>query len=217
VNNKCPTRRAKRKFRAAFVALGTVLCASLFAADEGGGKSAAKEKWFVAPVPTFMKPAVAWEIPGAKSTVLVPMLWNGDQMRELSVEEFALLDIDRAGIEKLAAANAAAALAKMKPEFTRNSKKVIEFAKLSSERPLAASAVWTPGFLKMFGETLGPKLIVVIPDRYTVFVFPALAGNCDDYAPMLLAACRATPYPASRELFEVGKDGVRAIGALHEP
>jgi hypothetical protein len=194
-----------------------VLGASLFAADDSGEKKGAQEKWFVVPVPTFMKPAVSWPVRGAKSTVLVPMLWDGDQLREMPVEEFGLLDIDRPEIEKLAGENAAAVLSGLKLEYTRNAKKVIEYATLFSERPLTASTVWAPGFAKMFGDTLGPKLIVAIPNRYTVFVFPALAGDCEDYAPMILRECRATPYPASRELFEVDKEGVRAIGALREP
>jgi hypothetical protein len=216
VNNRCPTLRAKRKFRAAFAALGALLCAAL-PAEDGGEKNAAQQQWFVVPVPAFMRPAVSWPVPGAKSTVLVPALWDGAEMREMSVEAFARLNIDRAGIEKLADENAAAVLAELKPEFTRNSKRVIEFARLTSGRPLVASTVWAPGFLAMFEETLGPKLIVAIPNRYTVLVFPALAGNCDDYAPMILDACRATPYPASRELFAVDKGRVRAIGAVRGP
>jgi hypothetical protein len=196
---------------------GFLFPATGFGADAGGGNRGPEGKWLLIPEPAFMKPAVAWEIPEAKRTVLVPTLWDGDQIHELSVAEFALTGFDRAKIGKLAGENAASVLAGLQPEYTRNAKKVIEYATLSSAQPLAAATVWAPGFVKMFEETLGSKLSVVIPNRYTVFVFPALAGNCDDYAPMLLEACRATPWPASREIFEVSKEGVRAIGQLNEP
>ena len=52
------------------------------------------------------------------------------------------------------AENATAELKKLTPEYTRNSKKVIEYATLTSDSELTASIVLSPEFLKMFQDTI---------------------------------------------------------------
>jgi hypothetical protein len=113
--------------------------------------------------------------------------------------------------------NAAADLATLKPEYTRNKRKVIEYATVRSPQPIVASAVLAPGFLRMFEDTLGPKVIVAVPNRFVAFVFPALASNYTEYAPMIFREYRETTMPVSVEVFEISAEGVRAIGIFEEP
>jgi len=58
---------------------------------------------------------------------------------------------------------------------------------------------------------------VVMPNRFTVFVFPKLASEYEEYSPMILEAFHATPYPVSLEVFEETDDGLKAIGVYDEP
>jgi hypothetical protein len=60
-------------------------------------------------------------------------------------------------------------------------------------------------------------VLLVVPNRSTAFVFPALAGNHRDYWPMVFEAYRATPFPVSIEVFELSARGLRAVGAFQEP
>jgi hypothetical protein len=112
--------------------------------------------------------------------------------------------------------NAEADLATLKPRYVRNKAGVIEYAAMESARPIVASAVLAGNFLGLFKETLGEKVLVVVPNRTTAFVFPRLASNYQDYYPMVFKAYRETAYPVSVEVFEVSDAGLRAIGVYEE-
>jgi hypothetical protein len=94
---------------------------------------------------------------------------------------------------------------------------VIQYAELKSERPIVASAVLAPKFLEMFKDTLGEKVLLVVPSRFKAYVFPALASNYQDYYPMVFEAYRGTAWPISVEVFEVSAEGMRAVGVYKEP
>jgi hypothetical protein len=112
--------------------------------------------------------------------------------------------------------NAAADLATLTPRYVRDRQKVIQYAELSSVRPIVASAVLAPKFLSLFRNTLGDSLLVVVPSRYTAFVFPQLASRYREYYPMVFEAYRATAWPVSVEVFEFSAKGIRAIGVFDE-
>ena len=135
----------------------------------------------------------------------------------MTTEELAGRGIELARFAARARENAGADLAGLKPRYVRNRKKVIEYAELRSEKPVVAGAVLAPKFLALFRETLGEKVLVVVPNRFTAFVFPALASSYEDYAPMVLEALRATAWPVSVEVFEISAEGVRCVGRYGEP
>lgn len=161
-----------------------------------------------------MHPEVSFPIPGAERTVLVPGYLADDEVHYFSKKEWDALGLDWAAFREKAAANAADKTVSV--ELTRDRKKVVQYATLTSASPLTATAVLSPDFLTKFADIFGAKLLVAIPNRFTVFVFPALASNYQDYAPMILDAYHATAYPVSVEVFEVSASGLRAIGAFQE-
>jgi hypothetical protein len=55
-----------------------------------------------------------------------------------------------------------------------------------------------------------------VPNRYSVFVFPALASEYRNYAPMILRAYQDSAYPVSLEVFEVSAAGIKAIGLFED-
>ena len=135
---------------------------------------------------------------------------------------FAQADFQKLGVEwekfsTKARENAAGDLARLKPRFERDSRKTIIYAALESEHPIVASAVLAPGFLDLWKETLGEKVLVVVPNRFTAYIFPRIASDYLSYYPMVFRAYHETAHPVSVEVFEVSAGGWRSIGAYQEP
>ena len=104
----------------------------------------------------------------------------------------------------------------LKPKYRRNSKKVIEYALLESDHPLTATTVMVDEFRDLFKETLGDQLLIVIPNRFTVYVFPKLASTIGEYQGKFMQLFRDAVYPASSEIFEVTGKGFRVFGSFRE-
>ena len=182
-----------------------------------GGESADEKSWRVWLEPRSSHAAVTLPIAGAERTELCAGFMEEAGPRAMSRAELAAMGIGMAQFAARARENVAADLATLKPRYTRNRKGVIEYAELHSERPVVAGAMLAPKFLALFKDTLGEKVLVVVPNRFTAYVFPALSGNHADYAPMVFAALRATAWPVSVEVFEVSAEGVRCVGRYAEP
>ncbi len=184
----------------------------------GGAEArAAEPKWRVLLEPKSMRREVVWEIPGAQRTVFAPVVVHGEEYLPPPREVVAPFGDIWPEVREQAARAAAVDLATLLPRYSRDRKAVIQYAELVSNRPLVASAVLAPEFLGLFADTLGEKVLLVVPSRFQAFVFPALASNYQDYWPMVFAAYRATPWPVSVEVFEVSKEGLRAVGVYQEP
>ena len=164
-----------------------------------------------------MRPPVANPVTGSERTLYAAGLLSEGALVTYSAKEFSALKVAWPAFFASAQENAAVDLAKLTPRYIRNRKKVIEYAVLESTQPVVASAVLAPKFIDHFAETLGEKVLLVVPNRSIAYVFPALAGNHRDYWPMVFAAYRATPYPVSVEVFEVSATGLRAVGVFEEP
>jgi hypothetical protein len=177
----------------------------------------AANAWRIVLEPKFMRRPVSYEIAHAQQTVLAPALLQEGELVFPSKEQFASFSLDQKAIEQLASVSAEAELKTLQPRYVRDKRKIIEFAELSSSEPIVASAVLAPGFLKMFQETIGDSLLLVVPNRYRAFIFPRLASHYEEYTAMVFEAFRATAYPVSVEVFEVSADGMRAIGVYEEP
>ena len=195
-------------------ALALLLALALFS---HAGETANENLWRVWLEPKSSHAPVTLPIAGAERTELCAGFMEEEGPRAMTREELAGMGIEMARFAARARESAQADLAGLKPRYVRNRKKVIEYAELHSERPVVAGAVLAPKFLALFRETLGEKVLVVVPNRFTAYVFPALAGNHADYAPMVLEALRATAWPVSVELLEISSEGVRCVGRYKEP
>jgi hypothetical protein len=175
------------------------------------------ESWRVWLEPRFMHQPVTAAITNAQKTELA-----AGTLAAGALEPLAKADLEKLGSnwEKFAAqarTNATADLAQLKPEYVRNRKKIIEYAALRSDKPIVATAVLAPGFRALFAETLGPDILVVVPNQHTAFVFPKLASTYRDYAAMVQQAYRDTSHPVSMEVFEITERGLQAIGVYPDP
>jgi len=170
-------------------------------------------KWHLLIEPKFMHPEVSMPISGAKSTVLVAGYMDADG----DPQYFAKKDWDGQGLNwdtfrDRAAQNATEK--KFHAELIRDTHKVVQYAAITSEDPLAATMILSPDFLKKFKDIFGPTVLVSVPNRFTVFVFPGLASDYQNYAPMIIRAYQESTWPVSLEVFEISDAGIKAIGAF---
>jgi hypothetical protein len=172
--------------------------------------------WRVLIEPRFMKAPVTAPIAGAQKSELAAAITSEGSLEVLTRAQFDALKVDWEAFTAQAQTNANADLAALKIEYVRDRKKVITYALVRSERGLAASAVLAPKFPALFKDTLGDKLLVAIPNRMTAYIFPRLASAYQEYAPLILEAYRATPFPVSKEVFELSREGIKAVGTYEE-
>ncbi len=169
--------------------------------------------WHLLIEPHFMHPEVAMPISGAKSTLLVAGYVDADG----TPEYFTKKDWDAQGLNwdtfrARAAQNATEK--KFHAELIRDTHKVVQYATVTSEDPLTATMILSPDFLKKFKDIFGPTVLVAVPDRFTVYVFPGEASEYKDYAPMIIRAYQDSTWPVSLEVFAISDAGIKAIGTF---
>jgi hypothetical protein len=152
-------------------------------------------------------------VPGAQGTVFAGGFWDGAQLVPFARSQWAALALSWEGFESAARGKAGGDLAGVSVRFERDKRRVIQFAELSSEQPLVASAVLAPGLGARFSDTLGEVLLLAVPSRYRAFVFPQHGRDPSQYAGMVWAAYRESAYPVSIELFEWRNGRIKAVGA----
>jgi hypothetical protein len=176
-------------------------------------RSLADETWHLLIEPTFMRYESGWPIQGAQRTVLVPARYLNGELLPLQRDEVLSLGVTRDEILASAPKAASEVLAKLTPRFIRDENKVIQCAVLESESPLTASAVLAPEFAALFSETLGPDVLVAIPNRFRIFVFPKGTPAYQRFSDLVIAEYDSSAYPVSKELFSVRKGKLIAVGS----
>ena len=112
-------------------------------------------------------------------------------------------------LRTLAIAYARAILQKTSPTLLRDKHGVVVAIRIENQDPAFSSILLTPGFADRFTEILGKDCLVSVPNRQTVFLFPRLASNMEEFSVPLRAIYHNSVWPVSTELFEW------RAGALH--
>jgi hypothetical protein len=73
--------------------------------------------------------------------------------------------------------------------------------------------VLAPEFSTLFSETLGPDILVAIPNRFRIFVFPRASPAYQRFSEIVIAEYDSSAYPVSKELFSIRKGKLVAIGS----
>jgi hypothetical protein len=174
-----------------------------------------QKSWHLLIEPFFMHPPVYFPISGAKSTVLVPgYLGDDGDPHYLSKKDWNAQSLTWDTFRTRAAQNATEK--KVAGQLIRDHNKVVQYATISSEDPLTATMVLSPDFLKRFKDIFGATILVAIPNRFTVFVFPSATADYKNYTQLILEAYHQSAYPVSLELFEISQDGIKAIGTFED-
>ena len=176
-------------------------------------QSPAEETWHLLVEPTFMHYESGWPIVGAERTVLVPARFVNGEVLPLRRSEVPTLGATRDKILESAPKAASEVLAGLTPRLIRDENNVIQCAVLESDSPLTASAVLAPEFSTLFNDTLGPDILVAIPNRFRIFVFPKVSPAYRRFSEIVIAEYDSSPYPVSKELFSIRKGKLVAIGS----
>jgi len=191
--------------------MAACIAAPLAQADPG-----TPETWRVA-VTGYQRPAgtMVCAIPSALKTELAAAReTSAGDLAFLSQDDFESLGMDWKTFQAKTGPAASALLVGLKPEWIRDRNQVIECAILRAARPSddITPVILAPDFLKRFTPIFGRKILVALPDRRTIFLFPRLASRYQDYADRVVAIYRKSDVPVSREVLELSASGLRAIG-----
>jgi len=161
---------------------------------------------------SFEHPPVSRFLPGSKKTLLFPA--NLDQVNSFHplTSPGTLFHADWDHYLKQAQERSSLLLATLNPAMIRDSHGVIQMAVISTDNPLTASCMLLPGFLKRFSAIFGPEVIIAIPARNKIYIFPKLANQLQAMAGTIRDDYLISPQPVSTELFELSKKGIRTIG-----
>lgn len=196
-----PRRHRKRPFIALLAS--ALLTATNFAADPG---------WRLTVVPSFERPAVSESIPGSQTAVLAVA-------REASYGEFEYATTRGAWkrAREIAAKEGFRWIDASVVDMRRDTNRVIDRILITGTNPLLPSLATSPGFYQRFEPILGDGFHVIIPDRFTIALYPRLAGQIPpDEAGAMLETYRLATYPVSLEVFRATRYGLEADGILEE-
>ena len=202
-----PCSRPRQKLKCTLTGAIFLLAASLSLPAEE------KTPWRLLVEPSYMHYEAAWPIAGAETTVLAPARVIGGEIKPLTKKEVLALGVTQKQIQAEALEAASAALKKLKPVYDRDTNGVITYALLSSEDELAASTVLAPEFAEKFADTLGPDLLIAIPARNRVFVFPRQSDTFRRMGETVIAEYNSSPCSVTRELFTLRNGKLIAVGS----
>lgn len=164
--------------------------------------------------PAALRTSAAQALPGSKLTVICPAHEDTLGLTRLTEDEFKAAGLTWAQFLKQAAATAAAHLKTLKPDIHRDAKGHAQYAILKSESHLTASVILCPEFHAQFKDSFGEKLVVLVPDRFTVYIFARSFGGFQDMGPAILEKFADSTWPCSQEAFEVTATGLKCLGAF---
>ena len=170
--------------------------------------------WYLLPEPSFMDHEIVWPIPESKRAVILPVRAGSPEPEPLTFKQTADTSLTRESLVAEARHNATTLLDQIGHELVRDSRGVIRYAVIASDNPLTASVVHAPNFTDRFLETIGPDALILIPNRFRVYVFPRSAIPGRELSDINFSDYNATNYPVSREVFEIKNGSLRAVGLL---
>lgn len=161
----------------------------------------------------FEKPPIRRYLPGSKRTLIYPAM-IGRHGEITPVTGFSLRNDDDAwdSLVRDFRERASLLMATLDPVLVRDRHGVIQMAVITGEDPMTASCILSPGFLPRFSAVFGPELIVAVPTRNKIYVFPKLANRLSEVGTTIRDDYLGSPSPVSCELFEMTKSGLRTVG-----
>lgn len=161
---------------------------------------------------SFERPPVSCFLPGSKKTLLFPATIDQVNRFHSLTSPGTMFSSDWDHFLKQAQERSSLLLATLNPAMIRDIHGVIQMAVISTDNPLTASCILLPGFLKRFSAIFGPEVVIAIPARNKIYIFPKLANQLQAMAGTIRDDYLISPQPVSTELFELSKKGLRTIG-----
>ena len=167
--------------------------------------------------PVALRTALARALPEAKYTVIVPAREDAVLgIAHFTKEEFAATGMSWEQFVAKAEAAATRLLVATKPVVAKDAAGQVAYVKLQSERPFAASIVLSPRLVPLFQGVLGDRLVALMPDRSTVYLFSRNFGQFQSFGQKIINDHAEAVYPCSIEVFEISRDGIKCIGGFND-
>ena len=180
----------------------------------GAGFASAETLWAWMVEPSFMDYKVRRKIDGSERTILALVRVKDGEIFGAEGGHERVMNIAMKKIDPEAAQTAAGVLSSIKPQFVRDKNGVIQYAVLESRNPLTASCVLAPGFAEKFASTLGPDLLVALPNRNQLIVFSRQDQAFARMSEYIISGYLGSNYPVSREVFALESGKLRSLGIL---
>ncbi len=161
-------------------------------------------------------PKVFSAVDGAKRTLLVPAYEWEYGVRIYTKETWKELGVEWNDYVNGALKVADTIVKNLKPEWVRDHRNVINYAILQSDDPFLSSVLLSKKLHPMFKEKLGENIHIVIPERGTLYLFPAEGGKLDGYGPSIVKRFKTSKNPVSVEVFLLTADSFRVVGELEQ-
>ncbi len=159
-------------------------------------------------------PKVYTQIEGAKKTVLACAREWEYGLRLYTVQEWKEKNQSWGDYYAQAMKHADDLAAKVKLEFVRDYREVIQYAIVENEDDFLSSVLLSEAFVGRFEKELGSPAFAIVPDRHTIYLFPAVGGQLRNFGESLAEKYQDAKEQVSLEIFEVSKKGLRVIGQV---
>jgi hypothetical protein len=161
---------------------------------------------------SYERPPIYRYLPGSKRTIIYPAELGKNTFSKPLGHHLGMSSKSWDQLIKKSEENSLIQLATLDPKIIRDRREIIQMAVISTDDPTTASLVLLPSFLGHFSAIFGPELIVAIPARNKIYIFPKLANELPRMADTMREDYLISPMPVSTEIFELSKKGLRTIG-----
>jgi hypothetical protein len=157
--------------------------------------------------PYFYRTPLSESIGGSSKTVLAYYDETGGKVSPLPNPSRQPIS----ELHTLAVTYAQSILKRTSPTILRDKHGVIVAIRIEDKDPAFSSILLTPGFAGRFANLLGKDCLVSVPNRQTVFLFPRLGSNLEEFSIPLRSIYHNSVWPVSTEIFEWQNGALRSI------
>jgi hypothetical protein len=172
------------------------------------------EPYAIAIEPAVLKSKVAQPLGDSRATVMSPATETATGLKILAPDDWKALGLSWPDYQKKAITAAAKLLSSIEPVIEKDSRDIVQFIKLHHTSHLTSSLILAPELYTKFSPMLGRELLVVVPDRFTLYLFPRRSGAFLKQGPTLATLFVDATYPASSEAFELTETSLKSIGTF---
>ena len=175
------------------------------------------EAYLLMPEPFALRTVNSRAPTGASKTVLSPAheIKDAPGVKIYSADEFTRLGISVDTFTARAKAAAETRLAQTLPEFVKDEQGNTRYAVYRSDSPLIATLLVAPSLGKLVSKIFKTDVWAVVPDRHSLYLFPAKPELVDEFTDDLKKRYETDPYAASAEIFLIREgEAPRAIATF---
>jgi len=163
------------------------------------------EAYVLLPEPSALRTELSRAPVGAHRTVLSPAheTVEAPGVKMYPKEDFARLGISVDTFTERAVAAAETRLKDLQPELIKDGTGKTRYAVYRGDSPLIASLLIAPSFGKALAQAFEGELWAVVPDRHSLYLFPAKPEMLAEFADDLQQRYKTDAYAASCEVFRI--------------